>query len=87
MKRLILIALIPAMVGCAGMINSYDTGITNKQRQSLLGGAVGAVAGYQLAGADKDRVWAMALGTLAGTVIGNSFEAITESRDWWRFWD
>ena len=78
MKRLILIALIPALVGCAGM---------TKRRQSLLGGVVGAVAGYQLAGADEDQVWAMALGTLAGAMIGNAFEAATESGDWWRFWD
>ena len=78
MKRLILIALIPAMVGCAGM---------TKQQQSLVGGAIGAVAGHQLTGADKDRVWAMAFGTLAGAMIGNAFEAATESGDWWRFWD
>ena len=76
MKRLILIALIPALVGCAGM---------TKQRQSLLGGVVGAVAGYQLAGAKTDQVWGTAVGTLAGAMIGNAFEAITESRDWWRF--
>ena len=68
MKRLILIVLIPALVGCAGM---------TKQRQSLLGGVVGAVAGYQLAGADKDQVWAVGLGTLAGAMIGN-YEAAAE---------
>ena len=45
MKQLILIALIPAMVGCAGL---------TKQQQSLVGGAIGAVAGHQLTGADKD---------------------------------
>ena len=78
MKRLILIALIPALVGCAGM---------TKQRQSLLGGVVGAVVGYQLAGAKTDQVWGTAVGTLAGAVIGNAYEAITESGDWWRFRD
>ena len=78
MKRLILIALIPAMVGCAGL---------TKQQQSLVGGAIGAVAGHQLTGADKDRVWTMAFGALAGAMIGNAFEAATESGDWWRFWD
>tara|TARA_Y100000780_G_C13317467_1_gene276369 strand:+ start:163 stop:399 length:237 start_codon:yes stop_codon:yes gene_type:complete len=78
MKRLILIALIPALVGCAGM---------TKQQQSLVGGVGGAVVGYQLAGAKTDQVWATLFGTLAGAMIGNAFEAITESRDWWRFWD
>ena len=62
MKRLILIALIPALVGCAGM---------TKQQQSLLGGAVGAVAGYQLGKGHKDQSWAIGLGTLAGAMIGN----------------
>ena len=52
-----------------------------------MGGVVGGVAGYQLTGADKDKVWAMALGTLAGAMIGNVFEAATKSGDWWRFWD
>ena len=47
MKRLILIALIPALVGCAGM---------TKQQQSLVGGVGGAVVGYQLAGAKTDQV-------------------------------
>jgi uncharacterized protein YcfJ len=78
MKRLVLIALIPALVGCANL---------TKQQQSLAGGAIGAVAGYQLTGADKDKVWAMVLGTLAGAMIGNVFEATTESGDWWKFWD
>ena len=78
MKRLILIALIPAMVGCAGM---------TKQQQSLLGGVVGAVAGNQLGEDHKDQKWAIGLGTLAGAMIGNAFEAATESGDWWRFWD
>ena len=61
MKRLILIALIPALVGCAGM---------TKQQQSLLGGVVGAVAGNQLAEGHKDQGWAIGLGTLAGAMIG-----------------
>ena len=78
MKRLILIALIPALVGCAGM---------TKQRQSLVGGVVGAVVGYQLVGAKTDQVWGTVVGTLAGAMIGNAYEAITESGDWWRFWD
>ena len=86
MKRLILIALIPAMVGCAGMSNWYDTGMT-KQQQSLLGGVVGAVAGNQLGEGHKDQKWAIGLGALAGAMIGNAFEAATESGDWWRFWD
>ena len=64
-KRLILIALIPALVGCAGM---------TKQQQSLLGAAVGAVAGYQLGKGHKDQGWAIGLGTLAGTMIGNYSE-------------
>ena len=34
-----------------------------------------------------DQVWATLFETLAGAMIGNAFEAITESRDWWRFWD
>jgi len=68
MKRLILIALIPAMVGCAGM---------TKQQQSLLGTAVGAVAGYQLGKDHKDQGWAIGLGTLAGAMIGN-YEAAAE---------
>ena len=62
MKRLILIALIPTLVGCAGM---------TKQRQSLLGGVVGAVAGYQLGKGHKDQGWAIGLGTLGGAMIGN----------------
>ena len=78
MKRLILLALIPVLVGCAGM---------TKQQQSLLGGVVGAVAGNQLGEGHKDQGWAMAFGTLAGTMIGNAFEAATESGDWWKFWD
>ena len=78
MKRLILIALIPALVGCAGM---------TKHQQSLVGGVGGAVVGYQLAGAKTDQVWGAAVGTLAGARIGNAYEAISESGDWWRFWD
>ena len=68
MKRIILIALIPALVGCAGM---------TKQQQSLLGAAVGAVAGYQLGKGHKDQGWAIGLGTLAGAMIGN-YEAAAE---------
>ena len=68
MKRLILIALIPALVGCAGM---------TKQQQSLLGGVVGAAVGNQLGEGHKDRRWAIGLGTLAGAMIGN-YEAAAE---------
>ena len=78
MKRLILIALIPALVGCAGL---------TKQQQSLVGAVAGAVAGSQLGKGHQDRSWAIGLGTLAGAMIGNAYEAITESGDWWRFWD
>ena len=68
MKRLILIALIPALVGCAGM---------TKQQQSLLGATIGAVAGYQLGKGHEDQGWAIGLGTLAGAMIGN-YEAAAE---------
>ena len=78
MKRLILIALIPALLGCVGM---------TKQQQSLLGGVVGAVAGNQLGEGHKDQKLAIGFGTLAGAMIGNAFEAATKSGDWWRFWD
>ena len=78
MKRLILITLIPALVGCAGM---------TKQRAQLLGAAVGAVAGNQLGEGHKDQKWAIGLGALAGAMIGNAFEAATESGGWWKFWD
>ena len=61
MKRLILIALIPAMVGCVG--------ITKRQAQ-LLGATMGAVAGYQLAKGHKDQGWAIGFGTLTGLMIG-----------------
>lgn len=61
MKRLILIALIPAMVGCVG--------ITKRQAQ-LLGASMGAVAGYQLGKSHKDQDWAIGLGTLTGLMIG-----------------
>ena len=62
MKRLILIALIPALVGCAGL---------TKQQTQLLGAVVGAVAGSQLGKGHQDRGWAIGLGTLAGAMIGN----------------
>ena len=68
MKRLILITLTPALVDCAGM---------TKQQQSLLGTAVGAVAGYQLGKGHEDQGWAIGLGTLAGAMIGN-YEAAAE---------
>ena len=58
MKRLILIALIPAMVGCAGMTKTF------------LGTTLGAVAGYQLGKTHKDRDWAIGLGALTGLMIG-----------------
>ena len=61
MKRLILIVLIPALAGCAGM---------TKQQTQLLGGVVGAVAGYQLGKTHKDRDWAIGLGALTGAMIG-----------------
>ena len=61
MKRLMLIALIPAMVGCAGI---------TKQQTQLLGAAIGAVAGYQLGEGHKDQDWAVGLGTLTGLMIG-----------------
>ena len=76
MKRLILIALIPAMVGCADM---------TKQRAQLLGAAVGAVAGYQLGKGHEDQGWAIGLGALAGAMIGSGLLATSES--WWSFWD
>ena len=65
MKRLILTALIPAMVGCAGMIKTF------------LGTTIGAVAGYQLGKGHEDQGWAIGLGTLAGAMIGN-YEAAAE---------
>ena len=68
MKRLILITLIPALAGCAGM---------TKQQAQLLGAAVGAVAGYQLGKGHEDQGWAIGLGTLAGAMIGN-YEAAAE---------
>ena len=77
MKRLILIALIPALVGCAGM--------TNQQQASLLGGVLGAAVGNELGEDHKDRRWALGLGTVAGAMIGNAYQAITESEDWWPF--
>ena len=48
-----------------------------KQQQSLLGGVVGAVAGYQLGKGHEDQGWAIGLGTLAGAMIGN-YEAAAE---------
>ena len=62
MKWLILIALMPAMVGCVGI---------TKQQLSLLSGVVGAAAGYQLGKDHKDQGWAIGLGTLGGAMIGN----------------
>ena len=79
MKRLILIALIPALVGCAGM--------TKQDQASLFGGVAGAIAGNELGEGHKDQRWGIALGTVAGAMIGTVLEAITESGDWWRFWD
>ena len=61
MKRLILIALIPAMVGCAGI---------TKQQAKYLGAAMVAVAGYQLGKGHKNQGWAVGLGTLSGLMIG-----------------
>jgi len=78
MKRLILIALIPAMVGCAGM---------TKQQTQILGSIVGAAALNELGEGHRDRRWAIGLGALAGAMIGNAFEAATESGGWWKFWD
>ena len=78
MKRLILIALIPTMVGCAGM---------TKQQTQLLGAVVGAAAGNEMGEGHKDQKWAIGLGALAGAMIGNAFEAATESGGWWKFWD
>ena len=78
MKRLILIALIPTMVGCAGM---------TKQQTQLLGGVVGAAALNELGEGHKDRRWAIGLGTLAGGLIGSKLQDTTESGDWWKFWD
>jgi|TARA_B100001971_G_scaffold185447_1_gene184728 hypothetical protein len=60
MKRLILIALIPALVGCVGM----------PKPAQLLGATMGAVAGYQLGKSHKDQDWAIGLGTLTGLMIG-----------------
>ena len=76
MKRLILIVLIPAMVGCAGM---------TKQQTQLLGAVVGAAAGNKKGKGHKDRRWAIGLGTLAGALIGNELLATSES--FWKFWD
>ena len=58
MKRLILIALIPALVGCAGMTKTF------------LGTTIGAVAGYQLGKTHKDQDWAIGLGALTGLMLG-----------------
>ena len=78
MKRLILIALIPAMVGCAGI---------TKQQTQLLGAVVGAAAGNEMGEGHKDQRWAIGLGALAGALIGNGLLATSESGDWWKFWD
>jgi uncharacterized protein YcfJ len=61
MKRLVLIALIPAIVGCAGI---------TKQQAQLLGAAIGAVAGYQLGEGHKDQDSAVGIGALTGLMIG-----------------
>ena len=76
MKRLILIALIPAMVGCAGM---------TKQQTQILGSIVGAAALNELGEGHRDRRWAIGLGALAGAMIGNGL--LTSSKSWWSFWD
>ena len=77
MKRLILLALIPALVGCANL---------TKQQNQLLGAVVGVAAANELAEGHKDQRWAIGIGTLAGAMIVN---AIREARsgDWWPFWD
>ena len=61
MKWLILVALIPAIVGCAGL---------TKQQQQILGATIGAVAGYQLGKTHKDQDWAVGLGALSGAMLG-----------------
>ena len=58
MKRLILIALIQALVGCTGMTKTF------------LGTTIGAVAGYQLGKTHEDQDWAIGLGALTGLMLG-----------------
>ena len=62
MKRLILIALIPTLVGCAGL---------SQQQEQGLGTFVGAFAGYNLGQGHKHQSWAMLLGALSGIVAGS----------------
>ena len=62
MKRLILVALIPAIVGCAAL---------TKEQNRFLGAAVGAIAGYQLSKDRQDHVWAIVSGAATGALFGN----------------
>ena len=62
MKRLILIALIPALVGCNSL---------TKTQNQLLGAALGSWAGYQLFKGHGDQDWAIGLGALGGAVAGS----------------
>ena len=77
MKQLILLALIPAMVGCANL---------TKQQNQLLGAAVGAAAANELGEGRKDQRWAIGLGALTGAMIVNAIRE-AKSGDWWPFWD
>ena len=61
MRRLILIALIPALGGC----NAW--GISQYQ---LLGAALGSWAGYHFLKGHRDQDWGIALGALAGGAAG-----------------
>ena len=80
MKQLILLALIPAMVGCANL---------NKQQGRILGAAVGAFAAYQLGQGHKDKDWATVPGALVGVIavdVFSVFDSIFDSRNWsWPF--
>ena len=80
MKRLILLALIPTMVGCANL--------TTQQNQ-FVGAAVGALAAYQLGQGHKDKDWATVPGALVGVIavdVFPVFDTIFDSRNWsWPF--
>ena len=61
MKRLILIVLIPALVGCNAL---------GKTQNQLLGAAIGAFAGYHFLKGHRDQDWGIALGALSGAAAG-----------------
>lgn len=72
-KVTIISATLTSMVGCAGL--------SNREQGKMIGAVAGAVGAHQLSKGHKDRGWAIGIGALLGTVVGERVGKYLDERD------